>query len=227
MNIKNIHVWDVNPKEAILIQKLLAKDIIKEGKHTNIRYVAGCDVSFMRGVKQGYAVIVVLSYPELEIIEVSNFVGDPPMPYVPGLLSFREAPLLIETFKKLKTIPDIVIYDGQGYAHPRRIGLATHMGIITDLPSIGCAKSLLIGDYEPQQSEKGNYTELTLKNELIGYVLYTKTKCNPLFISIGHKVSIEFARDFTLSCVKNYKMPEPTRQAHIYSNKLRKEHNTT
>lgn len=221
----NVHIWNVNSKEAVLIQKLLAKDIIKTGEYTDIKYVAGCDVSFMRGSKLGYAVITVLTYPDLELAEVSNFVGEPSMPYIPGLLSFREAPLLIEAFKKLQTKPDIVVYDGQGYAHPRRIGLATHMGIIMDLPSIGCAKSVLIGDYEPKEAEKGNYSPLTHNKELIAYALYTKKNCKPLFISIGHKVTLDFAKDFILSCVKSYKMPEPTRQAHIHSNKLRKSYN--
>ncbi len=215
----------MKPKDAIELQKLLAKKVIREGEYPNIKYIAGCDVSFEKNSSYGFAVVTVLGYPDLNVVEVSTNVGKSTMPYIPGLLSFREAPLLIDAFRKLKCTPDIAVYDGQGIAHPRRVGLASHMGIITNIPSIGCAKSLFIGRYEELDKKKGNYSSLVDKDELIGYALYTKDNCRPIFVSIGHKVSLSFARDFILSCVKNHKIPEPTRLAHNYSNELRKKVN--
>lgn len=223
MLVKDLHIWDVKPREAIHIQKLLATEVILEGEVKNIKYVAGCDISFDKNSTIGYAVIVVLSYPKLEVVEVSNHIGHSLMPYIPGLLSFREGPLILDAFRKLKTTPDIVVYDGQGYAHPRKIGLASHMGLITKIPSIGCAKSLFVGKFEPKKSIKGDFSPLIYNDETIGYVLYTKNNCNPVYVSVGHKVSLDFAKDFILSCIKNYKLPEPTRQAHNYSNELRKQ----
>jgi deoxyribonuclease V len=222
LEVKNLHIWDLEPKEAILIQKLLSKDLIIEGKPEEINLVAGCDISFNRFSDTGYAVVVVLSYPDLEIVEKTFHIGETKMKYIPGLLSFREAPLLIKAFEKVKHEPDVIMYDGQGIAHPRRIGIASHMGILTQKPSIGCAKSLLVGDFEEKQPIKGNHSPLYHKDELIGYALYTKDKCKPVFISSGHKVSNEFARDFTLSCTKKYKLPETTRQAHLFSNEIRR-----
>ena len=222
MKIKDLHKWDISPKKAVEIQHYLAKDIIKEGEYNNINYAAGCDISFNKGSDKAYAVVVVLHYPDMELVEVSEYTGKALMPYIPGLLTFREGPLLIEALRGLKTTPDIFIYDGQGYAHPRRMGIATHMGIITGKPSIGCAKSLLVGEFDKKEKLKGNVSSIYHKDEIIGYALYTKNKCNPVYVSIGNKVSLDFAKNFVLSCVKNYKHPEPVRLAHIYSNKLRK-----
>lgn len=226
MEINNVHRWDLSTKEAINLQNKLSDKIITNDLHPDIddiSYVAGCDISFNRNSKRGYAVVVILSYPDFEIVDKSFYVADALMPYIPGLLSFREAPLLLEAFKKINTIPDIVMYDGQGYAHPRRMGLATHMGIITGIPSIGCAKSLFVGDYDALiNPEKGEYSELIHNGEKIGCVLYTRKSCKPVFVSVGHKVSLNFALEFTLSCSLKYKIPEPTRRAHLLSNDLRK-----
>jgi deoxyribonuclease V len=222
MYIKNLHVWDLEPKEAILIQKLLKKDLVTKGEPNNISLVAGCDISFNRFSDKGYAVVVILSYPNLEIVEKTHYIGKATMKYIPGLLSFREAPLLIKALEKVNKEPDLIMYDGQGIAHPRRLGIASHMGLLTDKPSVGCAKSVLVGDFEEKTAEKGNYSPMYHKNDMVGYALYTKDKCKPVYISAGHKVSNEFARDFTLSCVSKYKIPETTRQAHLYSNEVRR-----
>lgn len=222
MKIKNIHKWDLSVKEAIELQKTLSAQLIMTGDITNINYICGCDISFNKNSNIGYASIVLLTYPELKTIEKVSYVGKAIIPYIPGLLSFRESPLIIEGLKKLSKIPDIIICDGQGYAHPRRLGLASHLGLLTDLPTIGCAKSLFIGTFESKSLIKGNYSLLYDKDEVIGYVLYTKDRCNPLFISVGHKVSLEFSKKFILSCIKKSKHPEPSRQAHLHSNEIRK-----
>ncbi len=182
-----------------------------------VRYVAGLDVSppDSDGVVRG--AVVVLSYPDLEIAEVSLAQQTPNFPYVPGLLSFRETPVLLETLHSLSITPDLLILDAQGYAHPRRFGLACHLGVIMDMPTIGCAKSLLIGDYDDLGEERGATAELTHKGEVIGLALRSRAGVTPLYVSVGHKVDLPSAARWVLSCCTGYRQPQTTRMAHAIS----------
>jgi deoxyribonuclease V len=175
--------------------------------------VAGVDIGFEKQGTITRAAIAVLSFPALELVEHQVIRDKTRFPYVPGFLSFREVPAALKAFKKLQTTPDLLLCDGQGIAHPRRFGLACHMGLWTDLPAIGVAKSRLIGSYQPVGSQKGDWQPLMDKNETIGAVVRTRTNVNPLFVSIGHKVDLKTAIDYTLRCTTKYRLPETTRWA--------------
>ena len=181
---------------------------------SEVRYVAGLDVSppDSDGVVSG--AVVVLSYPDLEVAEVSIAKQTPNFPYVPGLLSFRETPVLLEALHSLSITPDLLILDAQGYAHPRRFGLACHLGVTMDIPTIGCAKSLLVGDYDDLGEERGATAELTHKGEVIGLALRSRAGVTPLYVSVGHKVDLPSAARWVLSCCTGYRQPQTTRMAH-------------
>lgn len=180
----------------------------------NVRYVAGLDVSppDSDGLVQG--AVVVLSYPDLEVVEVSISEQTPTFPYVPGLLSFRETPVLLEALASLATTPDLLVLDAQGYAHPRRFGLACHLGVLADMPTIGCAKSLLVGGYDELDEKRGAKAEIRHKGEVIGLALRSRTGVAPIFISIGHKIDLASASRWVLSCCTGYRQPQTTRMAH-------------
>ncbi|MBI1387878.1 MAG: endonuclease V [bacterium] len=186
-----------------------------------IKTVAGADVSCDMFSRIGYAAVVVYSYPSLKRIEEAGVKRELDIPYIPGYLSFREGPLIHECLKKIKARPDVLICDGQGLAHPRRAGLACHIGVSEDLPTVGCAKSRLIGEYHALLDDRGERSELYDKNERIGVVLRSRSRVKPLFISPGHKMDIDFAADLVLSMCK-FRLPEPIRAAHNYVNWLRK-----
>jgi deoxyribonuclease V len=207
-----LHNWDVTPDEAIAIQQRLrpmldqAPPIALESAHT----IAGIDASY---TDVGRAAIVVLSYPDLQLIEQVTAVRESVFPYVPGLLSFREGPVVEDAMRKLTVQPDLLMFDGQGYAHPRRIGLASHMGLYFDLPSIGCAKSRLVGHYKEPGPNAGDRSPLIDHGETIGVVLRSKPRSNPLFISHGYKMSLENSLEAVLHSLRGYRLPEPTRLA--------------
>jgi len=159
--------------------------------------------------------VVVLSYPELELVETRVVEGKVDFPYVPGLLSFREAPLTLAAFERLDIAPDLVLFDGQGIAHPRRLGLASHLGLFLDIPTIGCAKSRLCGHYDTLGLEPGGYAELVDGEEIIGAALRTKAGTKPVYVSIGHKVNLKSAINWVMRCCRGYRLPEPTRLAHL------------
>lgn len=163
-----------------------------------------------------------MSFPELEVLEVSYSYGEIPMPYIPGLLSFRETPLILKAVEKVKLEPDLLMVDGQGIAHPRRFGIASHLGVIFDKPAIGVAKSRLVGVYEEPDTEKGAWSFLKDGDETVGAVVRTKTSVKPVFVSVGHKVSLEYAIETVLKCCTKYRLPEPTRRAHIEVNRFRR-----
>jgi deoxyribonuclease V len=167
-----------------------------------------------RWSKTGTAAVVVLRYPDFEIVEVATITGLIDFPYVPGLLTFREAPLVLAACEKLRVAPDLFIVDGQGLAHPRRIGLASHLGLCLDIPTIGCAKSRLLGAYEELGDASGSFTDLLDNNEVIGAALRTRSGIKPVFVSVGHKISLQEALRWTLACCRGYRIPEPTRLAH-------------
>jgi len=213
MEIFRRHDWQVTTTEAIGIQKGLVGQVSRTGD-VNPRLIAGVDVSVNRWTKTGIGAVVVLSYPELEIVETRVVSGPIQFPYVPGLLSFREIPLLLPAFEKLSVVPDLCIVDGQGIAHPRRIGLATHLGLFLDIPTIGCAKSRLCGSHEELDNTAGNYTELHDSEEVIGAVVRTRTRVKPVYVSIGHKINLTSAIRWVLNCCRGYRLSEPTRLAH-------------
>ncbi|MGA3094009.1 MAG: deoxyribonuclease V [Dehalococcoidales bacterium] len=215
MNSKNLHSWDLTPAQAIALQKGLAGDVVTSGEVHSVRLVGGADISVPRGSRTARAAMVVLSYPELEIVEVETSVAELAFPYIPGLLSFREAPLVLELFEKLRHKPDLLFVDGQGIAHPRRLGIASHLGLWLDMPTIGCAKSRLCGQHDEVGHEAGSAAALILEGEVVGTVLRTRAGSRPLYISAGHKISLEESVRWTLACTHGYRLPEPSRLAHL------------
>jgi deoxyribonuclease V len=208
------HRWDVTPAEARLIQQQVRSRVsCSNGRELRtLRYVAGVDCSMRDSMAT--AAVPVLSYPELELVDLAVVQLLLTFPYVPGLLTFRECPAILAAFGELSIEPDLVLVDGQGFAHPRRIGIASHLGVLLDKPTIGCAKSRLIGTHDQPHGAAGYYTDLWDKDELIGGVLRTRDNCNPLYISIGHKVDLPTSLDLVLECCCGFRLPEPTRLAH-------------
>lgn len=212
MQYRALHSWDVTPEEARRLQNGLRTQVVKTDRFGKINTVAGVDIGFKKDIAR--ASVVVLSFPGLQVID--SVVTESPVrfPYVPGLLSFREIPPLLTAFTQLQTEPDLVIVDGQGIAHPRRFGLASHLGLILDRPTIGCAKSRLWGRYEEPETEHGSYTYLMDKDEVIGVVVRTRRNVKVVYVSIGHRISLDSARTLTLACCRGYRLPETTRYAH-------------
>ena len=224
MKIRNLHDWDVDYRAAVAIQEgLRGKLILEDRLSKNIRFVAGADVSCNRGDDRVWAAVVVLDAATLEVIEEAGHSERARMPYIPGLLSFREGPVVLKAFEKLRRRPDAILFDGQGIAHPRGLGLASHMGLILGIPSVGCAKTRLIGSFEEPGDRRGSHSPLVHEGRQIGAVLRTKDRVKPVFVSPGHRVSLERAVDIVLACARRYRIPEPTRQAHMLVNRMRKE----
>lgn len=208
------HVWDLNPTEAIELQNALRHKVILSDHFSPPKRVAGVDVGFEQQGKITRAAVAVLKFPELEPLEHAVARLPTTFPYVPGLLSFREIPSILKAMEQLKQTPDLLLCDGQGFAHPRRFGLACHLGLITDMPAIGVAKSRLIGSHEMLADEKGAWVPLMDKKEEIGAVLRTRTRVKPLYISVGHRISLHTAIRYVMACTTRYKLPETTRAAH-------------
>ncbi len=217
----NAHAWDVTPAEAREIQERLRCRVVTRDALGKVTRVAGTDVAFEDNGRTTRGAVVVLSYPDLTPIEHAIARCPTRFPYVPGLLSFREIPVLLEAMAELKMRPDLVLCDGQGIAHPRRFGLACHLGVLTDLPTIGVAKSRLIGKYGEVPEEKGRWVPLTDDDQVIGAVVRTRRGVRPVFVSPGHRVGLETAIRFTLGCVTRYRLPETTRLADRLAGKKR------
>lgn len=213
--INELHSWQLTVKQAERLQRELAPRVCRENKLSNPRFIAGADISAPDRWGIARAAVVVLNYPELELVEVKTAEGTPSFPYIPGLLSFRESPLVLAAWQKLSVAPDLLLVDGQGTAHPRRFGIASHLGLLLDIPTIGCAKSRLCGTYKTVPREAGNFTELVDNDEVIGVALCTKTGTAPIYISIGHKVDLSSAIEWTMKCCRGYRLPEPSRLAHL------------
>jgi deoxyribonuclease V len=214
-----LHDWNVSPDEAIAIQERL-RPLVQQTTSIaldQIRTVAGIDASYH---EVGHAAVVVFSFPDLEIIDQATAIRESVFPYMPGLLSFREGPVVLDALAKLKQQPDLFIFDGQGYAHPRRFGLACHLGLYLDRPSIGCAKTRFIGTFEEPGPNKGDRTPLLDEDETIGMVVRTRANTKPLFISVGHKIDLPTAVEVVLRCVRDYRLPETTRAADHLANSL-------
>ena len=215
VKVARLHSWRVGIAEAKEIQRSLAEKVSRSGEVKGPRFIAGVDISVKRETGQATGAVVILESPELRVVEVKIIGGRLDFPYIPGLLSFREAPLILAACQELTLVPDLILVDGQGIAHPRRMGLASHLGLFLNTPTIGCAKSLLCGRHEVPGGEPGSQAEIVDEGEIIGAALRTKPGVRPVFISIGHKLNLESAIYWVLKCCRGYRLPEPTRLAHL------------
>jgi deoxyribonuclease V len=214
MNIIHRHDWNISPAEAIALQKQMVSEVIYDRPLDldNIKLVAGVDVSVKENTSQ--AAVVVSTFPDLKPIETVLAHAPTPFPYIPGLLSFREGPVLEVAFQQLQNVPDVFIFDGMGRAHPRRIGIASHLGLWLQKPTIGCGKTLFVGKYVEPADERGAFTELIDKNEVIGATLRTRAGTKPVYISVGHLADLATSVELVMRCSPKYRLPEPIRQAH-------------
>ena len=219
---EQLHEWSLTRREAVELQKQLRARVRVVPLRKKVETIAGADISFNKFDPVVYAGVVVLRLPLLEVIEEVGVVSETKFPYVPGLLSFRETPSVLEAWAKLKTEPDAVMFDGQGIAHPRRVGIASHVGLLIDRPTLGCAKSVLVGKFEEPGEERGAWTPLVDKGETVGAALRTKTRVQPIYVSPGHLIDLAGAIELTLRCDGGYRQPEPTRRAHLLVNALRR-----
>jgi deoxyribonuclease V len=222
MKIRRLHPWDLTAREARHLQERLRVRVVPRGSPSPVRRVAGADVSYDRGADVLFAAMVILDAQSLEVLEVARARVSSRFPYVPGLLSFREAPPVLAAAARLSRPPDLLLCDGQGMAHPRRFGLACHLGLILDLPTFGCAKTRLLGEHREPEPERGAFTRLVDRGETVGSVVRTRTGVKPLYVSAGHRIGLRAARRFTLSFCRKYRLPEPLRMAHRESNRARR-----
>ncbi|MFH1370677.1 MAG: deoxyribonuclease V [Planctomycetota bacterium] len=214
MKPRKLHEWDLSYKEAIETQRRLASRVQFTKTKKTPKIIAGLDCAFSKDGKKIIATAVVLNLNDFTVIETATATRKVTFPYIPGLLSFREAPVCIDAIEKLKARPDVFIVDGQGIAHPRRFGIASHIGVLIDRPTVGCAKSRLTGAFEAPGKRKGNYSLLTDGDEVIGAVVRTRTNVKPVFVSVGHKCTLDDAIKVVLECTTKYRLPEPSRLAH-------------
>lgn len=211
------HGWDLDAEQAVEIQRALAPLVETRDRLPTLRTVCGVDVAHSPFIPDVVASAVLLAYPSMDVLAQADgegILGMPPFPYVPGLLAFRELPSVLNALEELPQKPDLVIVDGHGLAHPRRFGIACHLGVLTDIPTIGCAKSLLVGKKPDVGPEQGARAPLILDGSVVGYAVRTKAGVKPVFVSTGHRVSPETAVDIVLTCCCGYRLPEPTRAAH-------------
>ena len=222
MKVDELHGFDLSPSEARRLQEELAPRVVAGPALdlSGVRNVAGADVSTQK--ERAYATVVVLEFPGLSLIEVQGFEAQLRFPYVPGLLSFREVPPIVGALEKVETELDALILDAQGLAHPRRMGLASHLGILLDVPTVGCAKSRLVGSFEEPGREKGSATDLVHRGEIVGRVLRTREGVSPVYVSVGNRIDLGSAVDLVLACCTKYRLSESTRQAHNAANRLRR-----
>jgi deoxyribonuclease V len=210
--LTNLHKWDLSPEEAVALQHELASRVSLVPQVGDVKLVAGVDMSAKDVAR---AAVVILTYPDMEVIEVARAEKPLDFPYIPGLLSFREAPAILAAFEKIRHWPDLIFFDGQGLSHPRKIGIASHIGVLLDMPSIGVAKSPLAVHGEQPGLEPGSWTIWhNRKGEPLAAALRTKKNTKPLFISPGNKMDLDTAVRYVLECLRGYRLPEPTRQAH-------------
>jgi deoxyribonuclease V len=208
------HSWNLTPRAAIALQQRLRSRVIRLGRPRQVRTVAGTDVGFERGGGIARAAVAVLSFPQLELVDYAVARRQARFPYVPGLLSFREVPALLAALDQLRVRPDLLLCDGQGLAHPRRFGIACHLGLICRIPSIGVAKSRLIGNHGEPPQRRGAWVPLRHRGETIGAVLRSRTGTRPIYVSIGHRVSLPVAVRYVMACTTRFRLPETTRWAH-------------
>jgi len=215
MKTRDLHNWQVTIDQARAIQHRLVNLVSTKNEIVSPQLIAGVDISAPTAHGIATGAVVVLGYPQLSLLEVKVAEQKISFPYVPGFLSFRELPSILSACEKILKEPDLILVDGQGIAHPRRFGLASHLGLLLDTPAIGCAKSRLCGTHEPVEDSAGSFAELRDGNEIIGAVLRTKDRVKPLYVSVGHKTDLEAAISWVLECCRGYRVPEPTRLAHL------------
>jgi deoxyribonuclease V len=215
VELKKLHGWRLGVSEAMDLQRQLAGQVSKGSGILTPRFIAGVDVSVVRAEGMATGAVVVLEYPEFNLVEMKVIRERIDFPYIPGLLSFRESPVILAACEELTISPDLVLVDGQGVAHPRRFGLASHLGLFMDTPTIGCAKSRLCGRHEVPGTEPGDYAELVDREEIIGVALRTRQGTNPIYVSVGHKIDLQGAIYWVGECCRGYRLPEPTRLAHL------------
>jgi deoxyribonuclease V len=218
--MKPLHSWKVSEKEAIRIQETLRDRIILKNTLLKVRTIGGGDVAYSKNGNLLFGAIVILSFPDMEILDMATADGQIPFPYIPTLLTFREGPILIKTFQRLKVKPDVMIFDGQGIAHPRGMGLASHMGLWLNLPSIGCAKTALLDEFISPGPSKGSYEWIRREGKKVGAVLRTKEKVKPLFVSPGHRIDLLTSIQLLLESCRGFRIPEPLRKAHQLSRSM-------
>lgn len=209
-----IHAWPATAAEAIALQRKLRERVIIVDQLGTVRTVAGLDVGPEGDGRVMRAAVAVLSFPDLKTADQAVARRPASFPYIPGLLSFREIPALLDALARLGVLPDLLLCDGQGLAHPRRFGLACHLGVLTGIPSIGVAKSLLVGEHAPLPHARGSWRPLLHQGEVVGATLRTRAGVAPVYVSIGHRVSLATAIDYVLACAPKYRLPETTRAAH-------------
>ncbi len=222
MNVSELHSLDLSPAEARRLQGELTSRVV-EGPPldlSRVRYVAGADVSTQGDL--GYATVVVLSFPDLSVIEVRGYESRLTFPYVPGLLAFREIPSVVGALREVESEVDAVIFDAHGLAHPRGMGLASHLGLFIDVPSVGCAKSRLVGEHEEPGPEKRDTADLVYRKKVVGKVVRTRPRVSPVYVSVGNRIDLVSSVDLVLQCCTRYRLPETTRQAHNAANRLRR-----
>jgi deoxyribonuclease V len=224
MRIQKLHAWTRDPRASIALQQELAGRILlaPAAADASFRRIAGVDVSFERGGKVLWAAVVVVEIPAFRIVEAAYARAAADFPYIPGLLSFRELPVVLQAFRRIRNRPDAVICDGQGLAHPRFFGLACHLGLWLDLPAVGCAKTRLVGEYREPAQTPGAWTELTFQDRIVGAVLRSRKGSKPVYVSPGHRITLEQAVELVRACIVKSRLPEPTRLAHLEVNRYRR-----
>lgn len=222
MKYRTLHRWNPSPARAVEIQRELRARLSRTPPRDPPRLVAGADASYRERGGLFFAAVVVFSLSPWRLVEQAVAWGRVSFPYIPGLLTFREAPVLLRAFRKIRSVPDLVIFDSQGIAHPRGFGLAAHLGLLLDVPSIGCAKSRLVGEFRPPGEGTGCHSVLMLDGTHVGTVLRTREGTRPVFVSPGHRMDQAGAVRGVLRCIRGFRLPEPTRQAHLLVNALRR-----
>ncbi|HEX6979626.1 MAG TPA: deoxyribonuclease V [Alphaproteobacteria bacterium] len=216
MNTKTLRrpaAWPTSPDEARRLQSVLRSRVVTTDRLGPVRYIAGLDAHEAPPEGRMYAAAALLRYPDLALVEATFAVQRVTFPYIPGLLSFREAPVMLAALAKLRTRPDLLFVDGQGIAHPRRLGIAAHIGLLADIPAIGAAKSRLVGRYVEPEPMRGAWSPLMIGDQIVGAVLRTRVSTRPIYVSVGHRISLETAIVYVLACAPRYRIPEPTRVA--------------
>lgn len=222
MDFDQLHTWDLSPTEAVALQRDLANRVKLQPLPPNCRLLAACDVSFDVGGEILFAAIAVMDRKDFSVVEEVTIWDRITFPYIPGLLSFREIPILLKGFAQLRTRPDLILCDGQGIAHPRRLGIASHLGLWLGIPSIGSAKNILCGRYKEPDAERGAKSPIIHHKEIIGYALRSRSKVKPIFVSPGHLCDLESSVDTVLSLLDRYRIPVPIRHVHNLSNAVRR-----
>jgi len=216
-----LHRWNLAPKEAMQLQTELVGNLELVPLEGKPRFVAGADISYEKRDDHLYAAVVVIDLKTFETVEVRAAEGNVAFPYIPGLLSFRESPVLIKALEKVRGPVDLLVCDGQGIAHPRGLGIASHIGLLVDVPTVGFAKSILVGKHEPLDEKRGSWKPLVYRGKTVGAAVRTKDRVNPIFVSPGNRIDLEWSIEAAIICSGKYRIPEPTRRAHVEVNRLR------